>query len=87
MASPCVPVPIPAPPTLPLPFNITPAALPTPPALGANLCCVPINLGVTLPPLPLPPLVVNPGVVAALRQGIAAIQSFISSLPIDCPRN
>jgi hypothetical protein len=38
-------------------------------------------------PLPLPPLAVNPGVVAAIREALSLVEQFYDSIPLTCPRS
>lgn len=84
-AIPCLPIPIPQLPALPLPFSF---ALPGLPGLAikANVCCLSINLGNLIPPIPLPPLIVNPAFVATIRKAINVVQVWIDQFQLPCPR-
>jgi hypothetical protein len=93
---PCIDIPrVPSLPTLPTTLSITPPALPRPPT--SFLCC---NLP-PLPPavaamiakyesgasIPLPPLPPSLQVVVdAIDDERIAINSFLDSLPLNCPR-
>ncbi len=86
MAVPCVPIPIPTLPAIPAPFSLTPPAIPQP-STSFNACCVNVSLGDLLPPVALPPFIVNPALVTTLRQASKAAQSWLQNLPIRCPRS
>lgn len=73
-------------PTLPFPFTATPPAIPTL-AFNPKLCCNLISL--STPPLhiPLPPLTLNPAIVAGFRAGVATVLAYVNALQIPCPRD
>lgn len=82
---PCIAAPHVALPALPSPFTIAPTLPPVPP-LAAGICCV----NVSLPAIPLPPLpsgTVNIAFIQSLTAGVAAINTFLDQLVIDCPKN
>lgn len=84
---PCTPSPKPPVPSPPAGITLAPPAAPKPPSVGGSPCC---NLPVfTLPPLPLPmPFgVINPAFIATLQQGLAAVEAYLASLPLECPRS
>jgi hypothetical protein len=80
----CIPIPTVAPPTLGLGLSLLPPALPSI-NFGADLCCKLLQFSIVPPPIPLPPLVLNPAVLAALGPVFAAINAYLDALPLDCP--
>lgn len=80
----CVILPSVAPPTLGLGLSLLPPALPSV-SFNANLCCKILQFSIVPPPIPLPPLVLNAAVLAALGPVFAAINTYLDALPIDCP--
>lgn len=83
---PCIPIPKLALPSVPTGINLSPT-LPTfnPPGIP-NFCCLTPPRIPPFPPLPLPPLVVNPAFVATIEAAIEAAESYIASLEPECPR-
>lgn len=80
----CLDIPIlPVPPPLPLGLTIAP----TFPVFSFNpaLCCRILPFPLVTPPIPLPPFVLNAGVILVLTNAMQAIQNFLDSLPLDCP--
>jgi hypothetical protein len=60
-----------------------------PPNLGTfsgdlALCCKVLPFSVPLPPVPLPPLVVNGSVTALIATAFATIQTYLDALSVDC---
>lgn len=81
----CIPLP-PIPfPVLPSGFSVSPPALPPVPVSGA-VCCKQIAFSAVSPPLPLPPLVVNPAFIAALTAAMKVVQTYIDAIPLECPK-
>lgn len=79
---PCIPLPIPVVPNLPGGFTLGAAT----PSLNINpqFCC-------KLPPLlAIPPfgltIPINPAIIATLNAAIDAVNAYVRSLPLDCPR-
>jgi len=83
----CLPLPDVDLPTLPSPLTITPPS----PSLGADvsaeLCCklVSFDLSVFIV-IPIPPLTINPAVIALINEALDKIDAFLDALPLDCPR-
>lgn len=79
---PCLPLPIPTIPTLPSPFTL---GITTPPfSFNPQLCC-------KIPPIANLPSVslgipITPAVIGVLNAAIGTINTFLHSLPLDCPR-
>lgn len=83
---PCTPLPaLPAPPALPAGISLTPT-LPAYPGGDVTLCCKILTLPAVPPPAPLPPLVWNAGVAAALETILAGVQSHLDAISFNCPR-
>lgn len=83
---PCLPIPKPPIPSLPAGLNFT-VPLPIPPIPNVpNPCCLLPNAPVLKIPNPLGPLIVNPGVVNAIRAALEAAEAYFDSIPLDCPR-
>ena len=80
----CTPIPDIPVPELPAGISITP----TFPSqdFDAALCCKVLNIPITPPPLPIPPLLLNPAVNAAIAAAIKGVQEYIDKLPHDCPK-
>lgn len=84
---PCVPIPTLPHPSLPSGISLAPP-LPSLPAESLpNVCCLLPALASPKTPIPLPPLVVNPAFIVALREGLAAIEAYFDAIPLDCPRS
>lgn len=84
---PCIPSPKLPIPSLPAGISIS---VPLPPLPSISLdgaCCILPTLQTPKIPIPLPPLVVNPALVATLRAGLAAIEAYEAAIPLDCPRS
>ena len=80
---PCIVLPLPQLPTLPSPLSISlgfPFALP-----DFSFCCKLPPLPISIPPLPIPSLILNPGVIATLNGFITAANAYLNALPISCP--
>lgn len=84
---PCIPIPKPGLPSIPdgLTLSVPQPTLPAETIPGA--CCI-------LPPTPLPALpplipaiVLNAGVMAGIKDGLALVEDYFDSLPLDCPRS
>lgn len=71
-------------PELPAPLSL---ALPTIelPTFELGICCKLPPIPNPLPPIPLPTLVLNPAIVAALNAYIAQALSYIRLRPFECP--
>lgn len=80
----CVPIPDIPVPTLPAGISLTP----TLPSFDfdENLCCKILQLELKPPPIPIPPLLLNPGVNAAIASTVKGVQDYIDRLPHDCPK-
>lgn len=81
----CIPLPAVTPPVLPAPFSIAP---PAPPAISVALtaCC---KLSVIPPltiPIPIPPLVLNPAVIATINAALQTVDAYLDALALPCPR-
>jgi hypothetical protein len=84
---PCVSIPRPPLPQLPAGINLS-ASIPKPPQLTVpNACCLLPVLPITTPPIPLPPLLVNPAFIAGARAALKAAQDYFDGLPLVCPRS
>lgn len=82
---PCIPGPKVDLPTLPAPLTL---GLPE-----ANLGPVTINICCVLPPfttpplvVPIPPVILNPGIIATFNGKVQMIQAFLDKFQHDCPR-
>jgi hypothetical protein len=42
-------------------------------------------LPVSIPPVPIPPLILNSAVIAALNVYLLAAQTYLNALPLKCP--
>lgn len=86
----CIPNPVPEIPELPAgltiqaPFPSVPALAPGAVPICCNLPVFPVSIPV---PTPLPPIAVNPAIMATIEAGIAAARAWRRSLPLDCPRS
>jgi hypothetical protein len=80
----CLDIPIPALPTLGLGLSIEPPALPSFSG-DLALCCKILQFTIVLPPIPLPPLVINASTTALMTAATAAIQTYLDLLPLECP--
>jgi hypothetical protein len=80
----CIEITLPAPPTLGGGLSLEPPALPSVNFSG-ELCCKIVAFTIPLPPIPLPPLVLNAGVSAAIAAAFSAVQAYLDALPLDCP--
>ena len=80
----CTPLPKVPLPTLPGGLSLTP---PQPSAsFNADLCCKMLPVPLATPAAPLPPLTINPGVIAIVNQVMSQITTFLNSLTIPCPK-
>lgn len=70
---------------LPFPLTISPPGLP-PINLAAEICCKNIAFAIPPIPIPLPPLVLNPGVNAGIATALKSVQTFLDQFQISCPR-
>lgn len=82
----CDPLDLPPIPGLPAPLTIAPPTLPAIPEGDLKFCCKILELPVAPELPPLPTGVLNAGVVEVLKQSIAAVQTYLDALPLDCPR-
>jgi hypothetical protein len=82
---PCLPIPELPFPELPGQLSITPP-IPTPPDFDPKLCCKLLPFQIKAPPLPIPPLVLNPAALAVLRTAQTAIRTYRDAIPLKCPR-
>lgn len=80
----CIPIPTATPPTLGLGLSLNPPALPAV-NFDGGLCCKLLQFTIPPIPVPLPPLVLNAGVSAAIATVFAAVQAYLDALPSDCP--
>ena len=80
----CVPIPDVPVPELPAGISIAP----TFPSqdFDASLCCKILNIPITVPPIPIPPLLLNPAVNTAIATAIKGIQDYLDKLQHDCPK-
>lgn len=82
---PCTQVPAPPAPQLPSPFTIgVGASLPTF-NFDPALCCKVLPFEPKPPPIPIPPGVLNPAVVAVINQALAAMATFFDGASFGCP--
>ena len=81
----CLDVTLPASPTLGFGLSIAP---PEPSAIDfdAELCCK-FQFEIPLPPIPLPPFAFNAAATLLIKNALAAVQTYIDALPLDCPLN
>jgi hypothetical protein len=82
---PCIALPTVTAPTLPDPLSISPPAVPGA-AFDLQLCCKLPPFVPPLPPIPIPALILNSAVVAALNVFIGQAVAFISALSVPCPK-
>ena len=80
----CIPIPDVPVPTLPAGISITPT-LPSQ-DFDAALCCKVLQIEIKPPPIPIPPLLLNPAVNAVIATTIKGVQDYIDALPHDCPK-
>ena len=80
----CVPLPKVEVPKLPAPLSIAPS-VPTL-SFDAALCCKVLPFPLATPAIPLPPLLVNPALIAIVNQTMSKVTAFINSLSIPCPK-
>ena len=80
----CIPLPKAAVPTLPSPLSVDPPAVSL--EFQAGLCCKLLSLPPASIAIDLPPGVINAAAIALINQNLAAIQTFLDSLPLDCPK-
>ena len=80
----CLALPIPPLPTLPFPLSISPPSLPDPPQLPGFCCKLP---PIPYPPIPIhiPPLLLNPAVIVALKGYMKVALAYIHAKPLKCP--
>ena len=50
-----------------------------------TLCCKILPFPIATPPIPFPPLVLNPGVIAALNAQITLLNAYFDAFAFDCP--
>ncbi len=81
---PCLTIPVPTLPTLPSPLSLSPPPLPPIPNLP-NICCKLPPLPISIPPIRIPSLILNPAIIATLNGYIAAAQAYLVAMPIACP--
>lgn len=84
----CIPLPKLDLPTLPAPLSLTPPAPPTV-SIDANLpfCCKVASLAGSFSiPIPIPPLVLNPAVIAIINAALGAVDAYLDALPLSCPK-
>ena len=84
---PCTPIPKASTPTLPANIRLTPP-IPDPPVPnvpGTPCCILPATQKPKIP-VPQPPGVMNPAFAATLHAALQTVESYLSSLPLDCPR-
>lgn len=80
----CTPLPQVSAPELPAPLSIDPPSVSV--EFDAAMCCKIIPFAAATPPIPLPPLTLNPAVNAIITENIALVQAFLDSLPLECPK-
>lgn len=80
----CIELPDVSAPVLPPPLTITPPSLTTP-GLDINLCCKMPPISIPSVPLAIPPIILNPAVIATLNAYIASAVDYINSLSLPCP--
>ena len=80
----CQPLRLPILPTLPGSITIAPT-LPSA-TFDPALCCkiLPFPLGTPAPPIP--PLLLNPAVNAAIASVLKSVQDYVDLLPVTCPK-
>ena len=81
----CVPIPQVVLPELGFGLSLAPPQL-IEPSFDLTLCCKILSFTVPIPPIPLPPLVVNAGTAAILGQVTEAINAFLDQLTFECPK-
>ena len=79
----CLGITPPAPPTLPGGLTLG-AAVPSI-SFDPTLCCKILPFPVNTPPLPLPPLVFNPAVIAAINLAMSQLVTYFDALSVSCP--
>ena len=70
-------------PTLPSPLTIAPPALGG--TLNLALCCKIVSITGSIP-VPFPPQVINPPVIAFINTNLALVDAFLDAQPLKCPR-
>jgi hypothetical protein len=78
-------VPIPPLPLIELPPGITLGASVPTLSFDETLCCKIASFSFATPPIPLPPLVLQPAIIATINTALAALAAYHASLPFDCP--
>lgn len=82
---PCVPIPVLPFPVLPAGFSISPPS-PYPRPYPPGICCQIFNISSVGPPIPLPSLIVNSTFIAALTVAMKTVQTYIDTIPLNCPK-
>lgn len=80
----CIALPIPQIPTPPFEFSFTPP-VPQIPSLNINLCCKLPPVDLPIPPIPVPTLLLSSGLLETLKEAIAQVNSYLNTLPLECP--
>lgn len=85
----CLVLPIPPLPTLPPGIGLG-IPIPGPPDLNLpDFCCKSPDINkfikANTPPLPYPYVLLNPAVIATLNGYITAVNTYLRSIPINCP--
>lgn len=80
----CIAAPTITPPTLGGGLSIAPPSLPSFSG-SVDLCCKRLPFNIPLPPVPLPPLVMNGAVTTIFAAAFATIQTYLDALSVDCP--
>jgi hypothetical protein len=82
---PCLPITLPSIPTIPSPLTLG-IGLPSA-SFDPKLCCKLLPFPIVTPPIPLPPGVFNPAVVAVINAQLSALTAtYFNLLPLKCPR-
>lgn len=70
-------------PTLPEPLSLTLPSVSV--SFDLELCCKLPPIPLQIPPIPLPPIILNSAVIAALNAFIQQAITYINLLPLECP--
>lgn len=81
----CLKLPTPPAPDLPFPISLTPPGLPTGPSIDVKACCKLPPVSLPIPPISIPPVILNPAVITAMKGYMAQALTYVNSLALNCP--
>lgn len=81
----CIDLPLPTVPTLPFGLTLGVPLDVSIPGGTLDFCCKILDLPPVSLPIPLPPLILNAGVISALNAAISAVNAYHDALTFSCP--